>query len=170
MLNMDMLKLTLEAPWENFNKKVKALFAGDPDITVGDVYETDGDTDFAFDIEVKKHDKYIALDRLLPGIKVYGNVTLGIVLYDEENTATDTLGLFNTLFAGNPIVSDFKTRKDPAGVDWNYVLFAPEVVQFFDDDIGDYYGNWTGLAEDIAREVFAENSLGVNFCTAPKAK
>lgn len=162
-----MLKLALEAPWETFVKKVKALFEGDPDITVHDVYEDD-QTDYAFDITVRRHDKFMALDRLLPSIKTFGGVTLGIVLYDEENGEVDVAGLFKTLFEGNPNVDSIKSRTDPAGVDWDYVLFKPEVVQFYDDDLNDYNGNWNGLAEDIAREVFEENSRGVNFCTAAK--
>jgi hypothetical protein len=46
------------------------------------------------------------------------------------------------------------------------VIFQPEVVQFFDDDISDINGNWTGLAEDIARALFTEDRSGMNFCTA----
>ena len=36
------------------------------------------------------------------------------------------------------------------------VCFKPQVVQFFDDDISDFNGNWSGLAQDIAREVFGD--------------
>lgn len=158
----------LEAPWYSFQKKVAALFSGDPDIEVGELYETDGDTDFAFDIEFKSHEKYLAADRLLPGVKTFGNVTIGIVLYDEENAETDVLGLFETLFTGNPNVRDVVKKVDPAGGEWNYVVFEPEVMQFHDDNLADYQGNWSGLAQDIAPEVFAENSRGVYFCTGTK--
>ena len=160
----------LEAPWYSFQKKVRALFNGDPDIVVGDLYETGGDTDYAFDIEFKNHEKYIAADRLLPGVKTFGNVTLGIVLYDEENAETDVLGLFETLFTGNPNVRDVVKKADQAGGEWNYVVFEPEVMQFYDDNLADYQGNWSGLAQDIAPEVFAENSRGVCFCTGVKDK
>ena len=158
----------LEAPWCSFQKKVKALFSGDPDIAVGELYETDGDTDIAFDIVITNHEKYIAADRLLPGVKTFGNVTLGIVLYDEENAETDVLGLFETLFTGNPNVRDVVKKVDQAGGEWNYVVFKPDVVQFRDDNLADYQGNWSGLAQDIAPEVFAENSRGVYFCTGVK--
>lgn len=161
-----MIKFALEAPWERFAKMVKALFAQDDDIFVGDIYEGN-DTTYALNISVKKHDKFLALDRLMPSVKTFGNVTLGIVLFDEENAENDVLALFKTLFDGNPIVDSIQTRPDPAGVCWNYVLFKPEVIQFFDDDMTDYNGLWSGLAEDIAYEVFEENSRGVNFCTAP---
>lgn len=171
-----MLKLTIEAPWQTFCKELKALFERDKDIIVSDIYEPDDgmDTDYGVAIQVMRHDKFVALDRLLPRMKEFGNVTLGIDLFDEENAEVDTAGLLKTLFDGNPIVDSIKTRTDPAGCDWNYVLFRPEVIQFFDDDLGDYNGNWNGLAEDIARDVFAENGRGVYFCTAamkvPEAK
>ena len=160
--------LVLESPWCAFHKKVKAIFNGDPDIIVGDLYEADGDTDYAFDIEFKNHEKFLAADRLLPGVKTFGNVTLGIILYDEENAEADVIGLFETLFTGNPNVRDVIRKKDRTGCEWNYVVFEPEVIQFFDDNLADYQGNWSGLAQDIAPEVFAENCRGVNFCTGVK--
>lgn len=162
-----MLNLAIEAPWMTFHKKVKALFENDPDIHVGDMYDAEK-TNYAFDIEVKKHDKFIALDRLLTGVKTFGNVTVGIVLYDEENAENDVLGLFKTLFDGNHIMDSIQTRVDQTGTPWNYILFKPEVIQFYDDDMTDYNGNWSGLAEDIAREVFENNDMGIFFCTAAK--
>ena len=59
---------------------------------------------------------------------------------------------------------------DFAGTHLGFVLFKPEVIQFLDDDTSDYYGNWNGLAEDIAREIFVEGYRGVNFCTEVKQK
>ena len=40
-----MLKFTLEAPWYTFRKKVNALFEQDPDITVGEVIESEETAD-----------------------------------------------------------------------------------------------------------------------------
>ena len=164
-----MLNLALEAPWQTFTKKLQALFENDPDIDVSDIYEpANAVTTYSVAIQVRKHAKFLALDRLLPSWKGFGNVTLGIDLFDEENEEVNAAELFKTLFEGNPIVDSIQTKTDPTGTDWNYVLFKPEVVQFFDDDMGDFNGNWNGLAEDIAREVFEENSRNVYFCTAPK--
>ena len=166
-----MMKLTIEAPWYTYQKKVKALFEGDPDIIVGDIYESeDGSSDVAFDIEVKTHGKFLALDRVLTKHKEFGNVTLSIILFDEENAngTEDYVSLYKTIFKGNPILSDVKEVTDFAGTPLGFVLFKPEVIQFLDDDTSDYYGNWNGLAEDIAREIFVEGYRGVNFCTEVK--
>ena len=164
-----MLKLKLEAPWYTFQKKVKALFERDPDISVGEICESeDGKVDFLFDIEVRNHEKFLALDRVFPKVKTFGNVSLGIVLYDEENAISteDRVSLYKTIFEGNPIVKDIREAVDQAGTHHGFVRFQPEVVQFFDDDTSDFNGNWSGLAQDIAREVFSDEIAGIHFCTA----
>lgn len=157
----------LEAPWERFHKQVKALFEKDDDIFVSDIYEgsDDSEIDYGFDIEVRDHDKYLALDRLLPAVKTFGLVTLAITLYDDGNDPVDRAELFRTLFRSNPICESVVTKTDPADTPWTYVVFKPEVIQFFDDNLGDVNGNWSGLAEDIAPEIFEGNDVGVFFCT-----
>lgn len=165
-----MKKVMLEAPWETWCKELKAMFEHDNDIAVSKIceLENDMDCDYAVTVTVRNHEKLLALDRLMPRTKSFGNVTLGIYLYDEENNEVDVASLFRVLFKGNPIVDSIQTRTDQTGTDWNYVLFKPDVIQFFDDDISDCNGLWSGLAEDIARDVFAGNGRGVCFCTALK--
>ena len=167
-----MMKFAIEAPWYTFRKKVNALFEQDEKITVGEVYEPeDGTCDFAFDIEVKDHEKFLALDRVMPKTRTFGNVTLGITLFDEENAnGNDGIELFETIFKDNPIVKDIKRAVDFAGTEFGFVRFQPEVIQFPDDNIADYSGNWSGLAQDIAGEVFDDGFRGVYFCTADKTE
>lgn len=165
----NMLNLKLEAPWYTYQKKVKALFARDPQITVGEIVEPeDGSVNFLFDIEVRDHEKFLALDCVFPKTVQFGNVTLGICLYDEENNGgtVDALSLYETIFRGNPIVKDIRLGTDHTGTAHGFIRFQPEVIQFFDDDLYDYNGNWSGLAQDIAREVFKDEKRGIHFCTA----
>ena len=63
-------------------------------------------------------------------------------------------------------MEDIKDVVDLTGTRHGFVCFKPQVVQFFDDDISDFNGNWSGLAQDIAREVFGDEMRGVHFCTA----
>lgn len=166
-----MLNFAIEAPWYSFQKKVNALFERDPDINVGEIEEsTDVRTDYTLCIGVKKHEKFLALDRVLPKIRTFGNVTLGIILFDEENAneQVDRIEVYKTLFEGNPIVKDVKDVTDFTGTRNGFVRFKPEVIQFFDDNIADFSGNWSGLAQDIAMEVFDQEVAGIHFCTADK--
>ena len=160
--------ITKSAPWYSYQKKLKALFERDPQIRVEEIIEAENqDGDYILNIEVYSHEKFVALDRILPSVIPFGNVTLCIYLYDMENgNEEDALSLYKTIFRGNPIVKDFKTATDQAGVNHHFLRFQPEVLQFFDDDISDYNGNWSGLAQDIAREIFGDSSHGINFCTA----
>ena len=163
------MKTNIEAPWYEFRKKLYALFERDPEIIVSEVYETeDEEMPYGIDIEVLDHDKFVALDRVMPRTKTFGNVTLGIALFDEENTCDADIGieLFETIFKDNPIVKDIKDVEDFTGTRHGFVRFRPEVIQFFHDSLADYNGNWSGLAQDIAREVF-EDARGIHFCTAP---
>ena len=164
-----MMKVYLEAPWQTYQKKVTALFERDPDITVGDLYEVeDGKYNFAFDIEVRSHEKFLALSQVMPKVREFGNVTLGTVLYDEENGngVDDIISLYKTIFKGNPILKDIKDVTDFTGTRHGFIRFQPEVIQFHDDDISDFNGNWSGLAQNIAREVFEDGCPGIHFCTA----
>ena len=158
------------APWYEYQKQIKALFERDPQITVGDVYEPEGrEVDFAFDIQVHSHEKFVALEGLLPGIKEYGNVTLGIVMYDEENVraADDLVRFYKTLFRDNPIVQDIRVVPDLFGTPQVYILFKPEVIQYYRDELTDYNGLFSGLAQNIARDVFEDKTGSIHFCTAP---
>ena len=159
----------LSTPWDTWHKKIKALFELDPEINVGEIIESeDDDLDYCFDIEVKNHEKYIALDRVLPNVKTFGNVVVGINMFDEENNEDEGYNIYQQIFSGNPIVKDIKDATDPTGTHHVFVRFMPEVVQFFNDDISDYSGNWSGLAADIAEEIFDNDYRGVFFCTADK--
>ena len=156
------------APWYEYQKKIVALFSHDPHITISSVYKPEGrEVDYAFDIEVRKHEKFEALNRMIPSVKEFGNITLGIQLFDEENTTKkdDIAAICKAMFADNPIVDDVRVVTDQFGVQQVYVMFKAEVIQYYRDEFTDYNGLWSGLAQDIAKEII-DNSLGnLHFCT-----
>ena len=160
-------ELTLEAPWNTYRKMINALFKYDPEIEVGDVVDTIGieSVDYTISIKVRNHRKFEALQKLLPDRKVFGSVVVAIYLYDMENDKKNDIEMFKDLFRDNPIVSNFEKIKLPDGSERNFVCFRPEVIQFYDDDISDCYGNYNGLAEDIARAVFGDRAGDVSFST-----
>lgn len=71
--------------------------------------------------------------------------------------------LFKAAFAGNPAVSYIESV-DAYGQNFNYVVFEKEVVQYFNDNMGDLHGVESTLYQDIAKEVFEDYS-GIFFCT-----
>lgn len=162
--------LKLSPPWNTYQKKVKALFERDPAIAVGDVYEVDDDVvTYAFDVLVSDPEKFKALYLTLPKVVEFGNVKLAIILHNvDDPDGKERAELYKAIFKDNPIVKDIREVKDPAGAQYCFIRFEPEVIQFFNDDTSDFNRNWSGLAQDIAREVFDSDFCGVLFCTADK--
>lgn len=182
---MENNNLTLSSPWITYANMLTALFKYDDDILVGDVVEIAGKKSINFigdvdeiageksinynlDIEVYDHGKFLALWQVLPRIANFGNVNMQISMFDLENVSgdrTDYAKIFKTVFEDNPIFKEIRSKSDDAGTAHKYICFNPEVIQFFNDDISDINGNWSGLAEDIARTVFVYVGPDVHFCT-----
>ena len=165
---MNHKNLKLEAPWESHKKMLHAMFDRDPDIEVGEV-GTSKNPDFQYfvPIEVRNHDKFVALTKVLKTSLIFGNVKMEIVLYDVENEFVNPYAqIYQTLFEGNSIVKDIQTASDITGTPIVYVRFQPEVIQYFDDNMSDFSGNRSCLAQDIANEIFDNNQWSLHFCTA----
>ena len=149
----------ISPPWITYVKKVDALFEGDPDVIVS--YDDDARM---LTLLVEGQDKASAIERLLPHEVEFGNEKLSTEVVPSNSTTMEAT--VRKAFAGNTAVSSIETAG--AGVPLmegrTYVLFKPEVVQFFDDDMLDYDGIHSTLYQDIAREVL-EYDASVSFST-----
>ena len=157
-------KLKLSAPWYTYQRQLEALFAKDEDIEVGQLYDLEEGPELWIYIDTEK--KYEAFDVLFPKYVEFGNVKLKLVLkYRGPHEAEDLSQRVKDLFEGNERVKEIVDIKDGFGSSHTFVCFKPEVIQFFNDDTSDLYGKWSGLAQDIARDVI-EADAGVHFTTA----
>lgn len=171
------IKLKLSPPWVTYVNKLIALFGQDPEITIKVVEN-------GIKIYVDNEEKALLLTKWLPFGKDFGNYALSITVYppnsiaDEQNLPSklklaaeiENLPIdrqFDLVFAKNPVYS-FSHRVE--GLFFNdvvYVVFKNEVVQFFNDNLNDIYGNVSTLYENLAREIFEyiPNNQVVFFCT-----
>lgn len=166
-----MAKLNMSPPWVLYYKKLNALFEKDEDIMV--IYDED-------ETEVKLYctdeDKTEALSFLLPETVSFGSAELKITIVPSNEKGVDFIKGYNititdygtamcVLFGeGNKHVETVKVIPTPFG-DFTYVIFKKEVIQYFEDNLSDFYGNKSTLCEDIAREIF-KDIKGVFFCTS----
>ena len=160
-----MAKMTLSPPWAIFYREIQALFGEDPEIHV--VYDEENEV---VKIYVENSEKAEILSQLLPTKKMFGRVALDIQVipadgkkYSTELPEKVDATMFETAFKGNPVFSYAKTFPNLFGFVVTYVVFEPEVVQFYTDDISDINGLKSTLFEDVARDVF--EGVQVNFCT-----
>ena len=104
-----------------------------------------------------------AISQLLPIEKTFGNVKMHITVI-PSNTSVSKSDLFKAAFAGNPIVSFTEHIDTMSNNPMDFIVFEKEVVQYFDDNLGDLYGVRSTLYQDLANEVFEDHD-GVFFCT-----
>lgn len=157
-------KPTMAPPWYEYQRKVKALFNPDPEIKVGDLRPNGGDNKFIFTITTTNKDKYGALQKIMPDVKTLGAITINVSIeLDEKPAETNPYAI---AFKGNPLVGRIEKATDYAGTEFTFICFNPAVLQFPNDDITDLYGNFSGLAQDVAREILSDvEHLGTNICT-----
>lgn len=150
--------MKLSAPWYNFYREVDALFAKDPEVKV--VFDEEA---CEIKLYVENGRKADALMQLLPEEKVFGNITLKITVIPANACNGSKLDAIQEAFLGNPALEYVWQASTPLG-NYNYVVFKNEVVQYFNDDLSDIHGNRSTLYQEIAKDVFGENT-GLFFCT-----
>jgi len=153
-----MAKMTLSPPWAIFYREIQALFGEDPEIHI--VYDEESGI---VKIYVENPEKAEVLVKLLPTKKMFGRVGLDIQVipadggeYSTEVPETVDAQMFEKAFSGNPAFSYAKTFRNIFQFEATYVVFQPDVVQFFDDDISDINGIKSTLYENLARDVFED--------------
>ena len=154
-----MEKMKLSPPWFIYVNKLQALFKSDKDITFNFDEEN-----YALKIYVADEEKAEALTKLLPMQKEFGNVVVNISIIPPNEVGGNLVDVFRKAFKNNPDVVDIFTAEGIFSNPINYVIFKKEVVQFFNDDLGDAHGVRSTLSEELAREVFGTPD-GIYFCT-----
>lgn len=158
-----MARINLSPPWATRVSQIEQLFKYDKEVHV--VYDEE---QYSLKLYVDSPTKAEALTRLFPTEYDFGNVTLTITIVpanaEKVTFSTNYADLYNYAFRDNPIFSFTKTVHGIFSNDLTYVVFKNRVVQFFNDDLGDIYGNCSTLYQCIAKDVFGEKE-GISFCT-----
>lgn len=151
--------MNLSAPWYTYAKKVKAFFAYDDEVTVGDL-EKLGNGHYSLTITVTNPTKAYALEKLVKPDTVFGetHVFTDVALEGVDGTEK----ILKAAFKGHLAVADVAKKLVPGGK-VVYLRFLPEIIQFFDDDISDYSGNYTELINKVAEDIIDFD----NYCVRP---
>lgn len=139
-------KVDLSSPWIGYARMIYALFGKDPEIDME--YDADGP---AVKLFVSDAGKAEAIAQLLPASKDFGNVTLSITVIPPNAMRKDVL--LEKAFDGNPIFSKAVYVDGVFSNPVTYVAFKPNVVQYFNDDLGSLDGVTSVLYEDVARDI-----------------
>lgn len=151
--------LGVSAPWITYYRQIHALFDADPN--VGVVYDEENNE---IKLYVDGTDKANALTQLLPVEKNFGGVTVKTTVIPANKTERKE-DLLQAAFEGNPNFSYIHVVGDNPMLNGTiYVLFKPNVAQFWNDNLHDPHGLVSDLYENIARDVIGEDG-NVMFST-----
>lgn len=153
----------LSPPWVFYFDELVALFAKDPQVRV-----TADDSCKDIKIYVDNAEKAEALAEILPPVMKYGNIEQKItVVPANAKLENSKMKFFLAAFKDNPAVAYTTTRTDSVGTEYNYIVFAGDVVHIYNDSIQALDGKQAILYENIARDVFPYYD-GIFFATAEK--
>ena len=161
-----MAKLNMSAPWYVYYNELCALFKEDIEVHI--VYD---EMDQIINIYVENQAKADAMDEMLPKVMTFGSIDLEINVVPANNlSARRSRGsILKDLFYGNTICEDIVTIEGVFTNPLTYVIFRKEVVQYYNDDLGDAHGVCSTLYQDIAKRIFKEMP-DVYYCTSVGAK
>ncbi len=157
--------IKLSPTWHTYHRKVNALFGKDPDIIIKDLAKID-DGSYTYMMLISNKEKAAAIKAILPSTVTFGSINVNAcILGPEEDEIIPITGsevdIYKSAFSGNPIVTQILEIK-ASGISFAYCIFKKEIVQFWNDDLSDYRGNFNGLPSDIARELLI--SERIQFC------
>ena len=161
-----MAKTTLSAPWYTFYNELSVLFKEDDEVHI--VYD---ELDQIINIFVENQAKADAMTELLPSVKNFGSIELeiNVVPANHLSARRSTGSTLKDLFYGNTICEDIVKIEGVFTNPLTYVIFRKEVVQYYNDDLGDAHGICSTLYQDIAKRIFKEMP-DVYYCTSIGAK
>lgn len=154
--------LRLSSPWVIYFRQIEALFGKDPAIKI-EFDEIIPEIRLFVTGELKAE----AISKLLPSQKNFGGVTLKITVILANDQSDDPYILFSRAFEGNPALAYVRGGTTPMTDESCFVVFANEVVQYFNDNAFDVHGVKSTLYQDIATEIFPKVH-NTYYCTDTK--
>lgn len=146
-------KMKLSPPWLTFYREVNAMFGEDPDIRVE--FDEEENT---IKMYVEGPEKADALTQILPTEKNFGGVTVYLEVI-PANKEMKKIDLYKKAFEGNPIFSYAVSVGGISSNDYNFLILRHRICQFWNDNLGDINGNTSKLYEDVARDIFEDDSI-----------
>lgn len=149
--------IKLSAPWDEYYRKVEAMFKYDNEVHV--VYYPE---EYKIKVYVENQAKAEVLSLMLKPDVIFGEIALLIEVVPPNTILRSAGEAYEEAFKNNVAVEE--VRVSTGVFKATYIIFNKEVVQYFNDNMGSLYGLKSTLYEDIAREIF-NDIPGVFYCT-----
>ena len=148
----------LSPPWYTLQQKFQNIFGCDPAVTVKDL-DTSQDPKMVVPIIVDDKKKGTALRTFIRASFPMGNIVVTTEVKNSKGeswqplTIKDEKQLCDAIidaFRGNTLFVEAKPAEPLPGFPTRVgLIMAKVVVQFFNDDLTDYYNNFNGVAAEV---------------------
>lgn len=151
--------LKIEAPWYRFYKILVSLFANDASINIkcSDV----SNEIFAINFTSVDTRKLAAIRKVIGEERQMGNTRVLITYSDEASPLS--LDEFVAAFKDTGYLVDAKTAETPTGDPIFFPIMKKDIIQFYNDNLNDYYGNLSLTVTDAVKEVMDADNVPANF-------
>ncbi|WP_168122337.1 hypothetical protein [Paenibacillus sp. HB172176] len=166
----------LAPPEVTYYNEIKYSIGADPNVAVGELEERAGGN-YRVTLTVQGGCRARALATLLVRDKELGNIHVYVRVKNADGetvkpvrgrlSAEEIKRLYKKAFSTNPLF-DFVKNRTIFGSTYVYPVYKAQIIQFPNDDLSDYYGNYNNVAAFVFREVLrnAINNTDIQFSTA----
>jgi hypothetical protein len=166
----------LSPPWYVLEAQIRATLQGDPDVLVEDL-KTNSEG-YTLDVEVRQNSKKAeALATFVSRVHTYGQVKLTVEVVNDDGKIvspaplpTDENQLRSFIWTALHDNAYFVRVDSGNGIYRLFIEFAPEIIQYFADNVADYYRKINQVAADAFAEVLnlrTDLNLKIGTSTSP---
>jgi hypothetical protein len=157
---------SLSPPWYTFRNELAATVGQTPGVFVTPLVQID-DSHYIVAVATPNAERGVSLATVLAGDHNFGGVDVQVIATNYAGVRYNSLPVTSTIqlaalerlaLGGNPLLSYVVTP--PAQPFVVFPVFTRSVVQFYDDNLADAYGNFNGVAADVFADVLSP-SFGV---------
>lgn len=153
--------IILSPPWYTFMNEVKHTIGADNTVDVCDLITTT--SPFQLPIIVHENaEKAQALANILKSGITIGNVAIVVLVYADgvlvqpkaPESAEDLFGITKVALADNPLCTAVEAAPMfPFGPEIVWPIFSKSIIQFFNDDLSDYYNDYNEVTAKVFEKI-----------------
>lgn len=155
--------LALSPPWFTLQKKFANTFGCDPAVTVCDL-DTSNEHAYVLPIVVDDKNKGTALRTIIRAHFPMGNINIATVVKSSKGELWEPIRIANdkqlqevitAALTRNPLFVESKQQPPFPGFPVIRVglIMTKTVVQFFNDDLSDFYNNFNGVTSQVVYDL-----------------
>ena len=159
----------LTPPWYTLRNKYNYTFGLDPAVTV---LELDVSREpYILTLVTNNKTKGMALRAMIPTQFPFGNVLVNTTVNNSNGDSwepakiedvKDLVAVIEAAFGGNPLYIDVKVREGPFHRTEVGIIITKSVVQFFNDDLSEWYNNFNGVTAEVIGELIKRTYKGLD--------